>query len=104
MFLNEGRFAAPLTHPNIVPSFALGRIDEQHFIAMEYVHGEDLKEISAEAERAGKRPPFALVCRILADTLAGLHYAHTRTSADGQPLGIVHRDVSPQNVLVTYEG
>jgi len=104
MFLNEARLAARLNHPNIVQIFDLGQIDKLYFIAMEFVHGEDLRSLVVEANKANIRPSPGLVCRVLADTLAGLHYAHTRASPDGKPLGLVHRDVSPQNVLVTYEG
>jgi serine/threonine protein kinase len=104
MFLNEARVAARLNHPNVVQIFDLGKLGDQYFIAMEYVHGEDLRAVIREATDADKRPPLGLACRIIADTLASLHYAHTRVGADGKPLGLVHRDVSPQNVLVTYEG
>ncbi len=104
MFLNEARVAARLNHPNVVQIFDLGKLGEQYFIAMEYVHGEDLRAVIREATDADKRPPLGLACRIIADTLAGLHYAHTRVGADGKHLGLVHRDVSPQNVLVTFEG
>jgi serine/threonine protein kinase len=104
MFLNEARVAARLNHPNVVQIFDLGKLGEQFFIAMEYVHGEDLRAVIREATEHGARLPLGLCCRILADAMAGLHYAHTRAGADGKPLGLVHRDVSPQNVIVTYEG
>ena len=104
MFLNEARVAARLNHPNIVQIFELGKVDKQYFIAMEFIHGEDLRSLTRTADLAKHHPPPGMVCRIIADTLAGLHYAHTRSSPDGKPLGLVHRDVSPQNVLVTYEG
>jgi serine/threonine protein kinase len=104
MFLNEARVAARLNHPNVVQIFDLGKLGEQYFIAMEYVHGEDLRTLIKTADERKRRPNHGLACRVLADTLAGLHYAHTRVGADGKPLGLVHRDVSPQNVLVTYEG
>lgn len=104
MFLNEARVAARLTHPALVHIYELGQIDGQYYIAMEFVHGEDLRALVETAEQQERRPPAAIACRIVADTLGGLHYAHTRTGKDGQPLGLVHRDVSPQNVLVTYEG
>jgi serine/threonine-protein kinase len=104
MFLNEARVAARLNHPNIVQIFELGKVDKQYFIAMEFIHGEDLRSLTRAADLAKHHPSPGLVCRIIADTLAGLHYAHTRSGADGKPLGLVHRDVSPQNVLVTYEG
>ena len=105
MFLNEARIAARLNHPNVVQIFDLGKLGEQYFIAMEYVHGEDLRSVIREATDGDEQHRrSALACRIIADTLGGLHYAHTRVGADGKPLGLVHRDVSPQNVLVTYEG
>ena len=104
MFLNEARVAARLNHPNIVQIWDLGRIEELYFIAMEYVHGEDLREMFQRADQKHVHPSQGLICRVLADTLAGLHYAHTRVSPEGKPLGLVHRDVSPQNVIVTYEG
>jgi serine/threonine-protein kinase len=104
MFLNEARVAARLNHPNIVQLFDLGKVEELYFIAMEYVHGEDLREIGLRLEGDRQRMPMPVACRVIADTLAGLHYAHTRAGADGKPLGLVHRDISPANVLVTYEG
>ncbi len=104
MFVNEARLAARLNHPNIVQIFELGMIDQLYFIAMEFINGEDLRSLVVEANKLGVRPSPGIVCRVIADTLAGLHYAHTRASPEGKPLGLVHRDVSPQNVLVTYEG
>jgi serine/threonine protein kinase len=104
MFLNEARVAARLNHPNIVQIFELGKVESQYFIAMEFIHGEDLRSLTRQSDAAKRHVPAGLVCRIIADTLAGLHYAHTRPGADGKQMGLVHRDVSPQNVLVTYEG
>jgi serine/threonine-protein kinase len=104
MFLNEAKVAARLSHPSIVQIFDFGRIDGQYFIAMEFIHGEDLRSLAKMAERKGKRPSMALTARVIADVLGGLHYAHTRSGADGRRLGLVHRDISPQNVLVTFEG
>jgi serine/threonine-protein kinase len=104
MFLNEARVAARLNHTNIAQIFDLGKADDLYYIAMEYVHGEDLRELIRVADESRFRPPLGLVCRMIADTLAGLHYAHTRATPDGKPLGLVHRDVSPQNVIITYEG
>ena len=104
MFLNEARVAARLSHPSIVQIFDLGKVDEQYYIAMEFIHGEDLRSIAKQAEKARARPSFAIVARIMADMLGALHYAHTRAGPDGKPLGLVHRDISPQNTLVTFEG
>jgi len=104
MFFNEARLAARLKHPNIVDIFDQGESDGTYFLAMEYIHGEDLRGLAQQSDAVGKRPPLAVLCRIIMDTLAGLHYAHTLTDENGAPLGLVHRDVSPQNVLVTYDG
>src|SRR5262249_31220867 len=104
MFLNEARVAARLSHPAIVQIFDFGRIEGQYFIAMEFIHGEDLRNLAKVAERKQRRPSLALCARVFSDMLGGLHYAHTRAGPDGRRLGLVHRDISPQNVLVTYEG
>ena len=104
MFMNEAKLATKLKHPNIVDIFDQGESDGTYYLAMEYIHGEDLRGIAQQADAVHKRPPMPLVLRIIIDTLAGLHYAHTLVDDDGHPLGLVHRDVSPQNVLVTYDG
>jgi len=104
MFFNEARLAARLKHKNIVDIFDQGEIDGTYYLAMEYIAGEDLRSIAQQADVVGKRPPLAVVCRIIIDMLAGLHYAHTLVDEEGRPLGLVHRDISPQNVLVTYDG
>ncbi|NPC84471.1 serine/threonine protein kinase, partial [Pyxidicoccus fallax] len=105
MFLDEARIAARLNHANVVQIFDLGAQDDSFFIAMEYIHGEDVRKLVKQAEALGQSLPVPLVCRILIGACAGLDYAHKRTDpATGRPLGIVHRDVSPQNILVTFEG
>ena len=104
MFFNEAKLAARLKHPNIVDIFDQGESDGTYYLAMEFIHGEDLRGIAQQADAVHRRPPMPIVIRIIIDTLAGLHYAHTLLDDEGQPLGVVHRDVSPQNVLVTYEG
>jgi serine/threonine protein kinase len=104
MFLDEARIAARLNHPNIVQIFNLGAQDDSYFIAMEYIHGEDVRRVFRRAEAAGKSLPVPLICRIIMDAAAGLDYAHHKNDPSGKPLGIVHRDVSPQNILVTFEG
>ncbi|MDF1565048.1 MAG: serine/threonine-protein kinase [Deltaproteobacteria bacterium] len=109
MFLDEARLAAKLTHPNVVQVFDLGREEDENgeetlYIAMEYVHGEDLRRLDRASRKARNPIPLPLVCRIIGDAAAGLHYAHSLSTGDGRPLGIVHRDVSPQNVLVTFDG
>jgi serine/threonine-protein kinase len=102
MFLNEARLAARLNHANVVTTYEVGYEDGHHFLAMDYLDGQPLHAILRKASRAGV--PIEIHARILAETLAGLHYAHTLTSYDGTPLHVVHRDVSPQNVFVTYDG
>jgi serine/threonine protein kinase len=104
MFLDEARIAARLNHSNIVQIFNLGELDDTYFIAMEYIHGEDLRRISRKSQAHSSEMPLPLVCRIIMEACAGLDYAHKLTDSDGQPLGIVHRDISPQNLLVTFEG
>ena len=105
MFLDEARIAALLTHPNIVQIFDLGKQDGSYFLAMEHVHGEDLTRIlDAEQQRGATALPLPIAMRIIAQVAEGLDYAHHAADEDGHPLGIVHRDVSPPNVIVSYTG
>jgi serine/threonine-protein kinase len=102
MFLDEARLAARLNHPNVVQTNEVGQVDDDYFIAMEYLDGQPLNRI-LHAARARPAPPgFSL--QIVAEALSGLHYAHELTDYDGTALGIVHRDTSPHNIFVTYEG
>jgi len=104
MFLDEARLAATLHHPNVVQVFDIGEEAGAFFIAMEYLEGEDLRSLM-QALRARKEI-LALdeALAICIGVCAGLHYAHERVGDDGKPLEIVHRDVSPQNVVVTWDG
>jgi hypothetical protein len=104
MFINEAKIAARLSHPNIVQIFDFGKIDNYYFIAMEYVHGENLRELLKQAAVRGVTISPELAASIAARACAGLDHAHRKTDETRKPLGIVHRDVSPQNVLVSYEG
>jgi serine/threonine protein kinase len=104
MFLNEARIAATLHHPNVVQVHNIGEEAGQYFFAMEFLHGEDLSRVLSRATASGRPVSLDSVLTILIGVCAGLHYAHERRAADGRPLGIVHRDVSPHNVFVTYEG
>src|SRR5579871_1298801 len=105
MFLDEARLAATLDHPNIVQIYDVGAIDGEYFIAMEYLHGEDLLALVRAGVQLGLgRPPLEIVITILDGTLGGLHYAHERRGFDGKPLNIVHRDVTPGNIVITYDG
>ncbi|HEU4410855.1 MAG TPA: serine/threonine-protein kinase [Polyangiaceae bacterium] len=100
-FLDEARLSARLDHPNVVRTYAAGA-GEAYFIAMEYLEGQPLDQIVARARSGGLGP--AAFARIAADALAGLHHAHELRDFDGAPLDVVHRDVSPHNLFVTYEG
>jgi len=102
MFLNEARLAARLNNANVVHTYEVGVEGKQHFLAMDYLDGQPLHAVLRRATRS--KMPLDVHVRILADALAGLHYAHTLTDFDGSPLFVVHRDVSPQNVFVTYDG
>jgi len=104
MFFDEARIAALLNHPNIAQLFDVGEVDGVFFIAMEYVHGESVRQLNARANADKGGLPLGLKCRILADAAAGLDYAHRAKSNSGRALGLIHRDVSPQNVLVGFNG
>jgi serine/threonine protein kinase len=101
---NEAKILAHLSHPNIVQIVELARDHDELFIVMEYVDGADLRQILSRFAELGWRVPLGFACRIAADALAGLGYAHGRRGLDGKPLGLVHRDVSPPNVMVSHEG
>jgi len=103
MFLDEARLAARLSHPNIVAINDLGHTDGHHFIAMEYLSGEDLSAVIRQSRVAGTAIPLQVVVRAFIDACEGLQCAHD-SQIDGRPLGIVHRDISPSNLFVTYGG
>ncbi len=103
MFIDEAKLAAELSHENIVHIYDLGKIGPDYFIAMEYVEGRDLRGILNAARERGVKLPLDLSLRIAARLASALDYAHGRRSGDGA-LGLVHRDVSPRNVLVGREG
>lgn len=104
MFIDEAKIAGQLTHANICQIFELGRIDGSHFIAMEYIWGKDLLQIQNRLRKNKQDLPIDVACFVLTKVLEGLDYAHRKHDALGRPLEIVHRDCSPQNVLVSYEG
>ncbi|MCC7534886.1 MAG: protein kinase [Deltaproteobacteria bacterium] len=104
LLVREAKIAAKLSHANIVQIFDLGEEAGTYFIAMEHVHGRDL---GAVCSRIAHDPPamsLSLRLHVIAEVAQGLDYAHRRRGDDGRPLNIVHRDVSPQNVLISYEG
>jgi eukaryotic-like serine/threonine-protein kinase len=104
MFMQEAQLAARIRHPNVVPTLDVVATDEELFLVMEYVHGESLSQLQRLASKAGEVMPRAVLSSILSSTLQGLHAAHEATNGYGEPLGLVHRDVSPQNVLVDVDG
>ncbi|MCP3141551.1 serine/threonine-protein kinase [Pyxidicoccus xibeiensis] len=105
MFISEARISATLSHGNVAQVFDFGRVEGDYFLAMEYVDGHPLHRIMKRAARSGLVPlPIPLATFIALEMCRGLHYAHTRTDDKGAPLAIVHRDISPDNVLVSYEG
>ena len=108
MFLDEARIASHIGHPNICAVYDFGQEDGVYFLAMEHLLGEPLFDLIGAIdedrnEKLMQALPF-LAARILADTCEGLHAAHTTNGSDGHSLCVVHRDVSPQNIFVTYEG
>ncbi len=104
MFLDEARLAARLSHPNIVHTYEVGEQNGVYFIAMEYLEGQSLNKVLKEALRRKEMIEPEIAVRIIADALAGLGYAHELRDYDGKPLSIIHRDVSPHNIFVTYDG
>ncbi|HET8761102.1 MAG TPA: serine/threonine-protein kinase, partial [Nitrospiria bacterium] len=104
MFVNEGKLAALLTHQHIVQIFDLDHVNGVYYIAMEYVMGKDLRTVAVRARERGGQFPIDLALLICSQVASGLDYAHRRKDLDGRELNIVHRDVSPQNILVSYEG
>jgi serine/threonine-protein kinase len=104
MFLDEARLAASLNHPNIVQVYDLGETNGSYFIAMEFVAGHDLLSVMRRGLSERAPLPFALAARIVAGACEGLHYAHTKKDLRGNPLRIVHRDISPGNLLISYDG
>jgi serine/threonine protein kinase len=104
MFLNEAKIASRFNHPNIAQIYDLGENSGQYFIAMEFIHGEDLGRVMRRAWSTGQWVARHIALRIVADSCQGLHYAHTRLDERGQPLRVVHRDISPQNILISFDG
>jgi len=104
MLIHEAKLAARLQHFNVVQVLDLGEIDGQVYIAMEYVRGRDLSALLSNTYRRKERLPLGVSLCAAIELLTGLDYAHRLTDDDGQPLGLIHRDISPQNVLISYEG
>jgi len=104
MFLDEARLAARLTHKNIVQTIEVGSDNARHYMVMEYLEGRSLHRIVRRFQQRRSGLPVGAHLRVIAEALLGLQYAHELRDFDGEPLGIVHRDVSPLNVLVTFDG
>ncbi len=104
MFLDEARLAARLNHPNVVQTNDVGIEGGQYYLVMEYLEGQPLDRLIKCARSEGVPVPLGLWLRIALDVLAGLGYAHELCDYDGTPLGVVHRDLSPHNIFLTYEG
>jgi serine/threonine protein kinase len=105
LFLDEAKLAASLDHPNVVHVYDMGRVDGHYFFTMEYVHGQDTRSILRKASRLkGHHIPIAIAVQIVRSMASALHHAHERKRPDGTARDIVHRDVSPSNILVSYDG
>src|ERR1044071_4384447 len=103
-FVREAKLASVLNHVNIVRIFELGRVGTQYFISMEYIDGSDIRRILRHARKVSGPPPIHVTVGLLLQLCDALEYAHTKIDEDGHPMGLVHRDVSPSNVLVTSGG
>jgi serine/threonine protein kinase len=109
MFQHEARLAARLDHPNVVRTYEVSEENGRTAIVMEYLEGQPLSQVIARAKGAkgahgASRLPLAMHVRAICDALAGLHYAHELADFDGTPLGLIHRDVTPHNVFITFDG
>ncbi len=104
MFLDEARIVVQLTHPNIVQVLDLGEFGGAYYIAMEYLAGEHLASLVRASAKAGAPLRLTTAVKLVVLALEGLSHAHTRVGVDGHPLNVVHRDVSPQNIVVTWDG
>src|SRR4029077_19698158 len=105
MFLGEAKLAAQLTHPNVVHIYDFGKVDNDYFIAMEFVDGVHAGSIFKYGEEhPGDRLSPTLLPRLGADAAAALNYAHELSGPNGKPYGLVHRDVSPANLMISFDG
>src|SRR5262249_52176616 len=103
MFLDEAQICARIKHPNVVEILDLGEQDDVLYLVMEWVDGEPLSSVRRAAAKQGNLPR-SIAVKIIADAAAGLHAAHELKDELGNPVGLVHRDISPQNILLAYDG
>jgi len=103
-FIGEGRVVVQLAHPNVAQVFDMGEVDGSYFIAMEYVEGCDLRELNRRAKVSGRRVPLGQILFVLSSIADGLAHAHNRQDDEGTPVGIIHRDVSPSNIMLSKDG
>ena len=101
MLQDEARLAARLNHQNVVQTIEVGEHEDEIFLAMEFLDGQPLHRVR---KRAGANIPLDIHLTILSDVIAGMHYAHELPDFDGKPLSIVHRDITPHNIFITYDG
>jgi len=104
MFIDEAKLAAQLNHNNIIHIYDLGKVDRSHYIAMEYIEGRDLRSILEECHERDRKMPIEVALHITDLLASALDYAHKKRDFDNRALGLVHRDVSPQNVLISFDG
>jgi serine/threonine protein kinase len=104
MFLDEARLAARLIHANIIPIYEVGQFDDSYYICMEYLPGEDLAWVLKQSSARHTQLPIDVAVRIVVAAARGLHHAHELCDEEGKPLHIVHRDVSPSNLYLSFEG
>ncbi len=104
MFLDEARLVARFSHPNIVQIFELGRVEGSYFLAMEFVNGVSLSKLMKACRKKNITMPLEYAVKVISYACEGLEYAHSFTDSDGTPLNLIHRDVSPQNLMLSYDG
>ncbi|WDT75975.1 MAG: serine/threonine-protein kinase [Candidatus Manganitrophus sp.] len=104
MFINEAKVAAQLSHPNIVQVFDFGQVEESYYIGMEYIMGKDLRTIMERSQKSNRPLPIDQILFIVSRVCSGLEHAHKKKDLHGNELNLVHRDISPQNILISYDG
>lgn len=104
MLIDEAKLSVLLSHANIVQVYDLGKVGDDYFISMEYISGVNLRDLVYHCRELGRTFPTDIAVYVISEICKGLDYAHRKTDVNGQPLNLVHRDISPQNILISYEG